>query len=315
MLNRRQIRIKILQSLYAFFQSENTNPVSGNKELMLSISKMYEMYIYYLTIFEELVNQAEIKFDEINNRKFSSSHESFIHKNVINNSFIFQLKKNKSLLDLSKKNAVNWIGDVKQDIIKKLYQHLLTTDVFKSFASNNKEDFEADKVACISLFKKEICNFELIHHFFEENSIYWVDDIDHVCSMVIKTLKSLNENESNPKIVLPLWKEDEKQFTNDLFAVSVKNKKANDELLSTYTKNWEQDRLAKMDIILMNMAINESIEFSSIPLKVTLNEYIEISKFYSTPKSNGFINGILDNVFTDLKKSGRIVKTGRGLIN
>jgi N utilization substance protein B len=182
-------------------------------------------------------------------------------------------------------------------------------------SSEENRDFDADKTACISLFKKEICNFGLIHHFFEENSIYWVDDIDHVCSMVIKTLKSLNKDGENQKIILPLWKEDEKQFAKDLFMLTLSNKEKYDSMLTSYTKNWEQDRLAKMDMILMNMAINEASEFSSIPVKVTLNEYIEISKFYSTPKSNGFINGILDNVFADLKKSGKITKTGRGLIN
>lgn len=315
MLNRRQIRIKILQSLYAFFQSDNSNQVAGNKELMLSISKMYEMYVFYLTIFEELVSCAQNKYDEINNRKYSSSEDAIVHKNIIDNSFIKTLANNKSLKTASEKLAVNWVGDVKQDIVKKLYQYLITTDVFNSIASSSDRDFEDDKAACILLFKKEICNFGLIHHFFEENSIYWVDDIDHVCSMVIKTLKSLTVNGENQKIVLPLWKEDEKQFAKDLFMLTLSNKQKYDSLLTGYTKNWEQDRLAKMDIILMNMAINEASEFSSIPLKVTLNEYIEISKFYSTPKSNGFINGILDNVFADLKESGKIIKTGRGLIN
>ena len=314
MLNRRQIRIKILQSLYAFFQSDNKSPFAGNKELMLSISKMYEMYIFYLTLFGELVRHAELKSEEIKNRKISNSQDAALHQNFINNSFIKTLSKNVSLNSDAEKLSINWVGDVKQDIVKKLYNYLIKSENFVDLSTEDNVDFTTDKANCIALFKKEICNFELIHHFFEENSIYWIDDVDHVCSMVIKTLKSLNENGKNQEILLPLWKEDEEQFAKDLFQLTLSNKDKYDLMLASYTKNWDKDRLAKMDMILMNMAINEASEFSSIPIKVTLNEYIEISKFYSTPKSNGFINGILDNVFADLKKKGEINKIGRGLI-
>ena len=314
MLNRRQIRIKILQSLYAFFQSDNKSQHSGNKELMLSISKMYEMYIFYLTLLVELVRHAELKSEEIKNRQISNSQDAIVHQNFINNSFIKKLSTNDSLNKAAGNLSVNWVGDVKQDIVKKLYNYLIKSENFIDFSNENNVDFATDKKSCITLFKKEICNFELIHHFFEENSIYWIDDVDHVCSMVIKTLKSFNEDEENQEILLPLWKEDEEQFAKELFQLTLSNKDKYDLLLASYTKNWDKDRLAKMDMILMNMAINEASEFASIPVKVTLNEYIEISKFYSTPKSNGFINGILDNVFADLKKKGEINKTGRGLI-
>ena len=314
MLNRRQIRIKILQSLYAFFQSDNKSQHSGNKELMLSISKMYEMYIFYLTLLVELVRHAELKSEEIKNRQISNSQDAIVHQNFINNSFIKKLSTNDSLNKAAGNLSVNWVGDVKQDIVKKLYNYLIKSENFIDFSNENNVDFATHKKSCITLFKKEICNFELIHHFFEENSIYWIDDVDHVCSMVIKTLKSFNENEENQEILLPLWKEDEEQFAKELFQLTLSNKDKYDLLLASYTKNWDKDRLAKMDMILMNMAINEASEFASIPVKVTLNEYIEISKFYSTPKSNGFINGILDNVFADLKKKGEINKTGRGLI-
>ena len=314
MLNRRQIRIKILQSLYAFFQSDNGSNPAGNKELMLSISKMYEMYVFYLTLFGELARHAELKLEEVKNRKISSSKDAIVHQIFLKNSFIKTLGSNTSLLNAAEKLSVNWVGDVKQDIVKKLYNYLLNSEAFLEISNEEGTGFTLDKSNCIKLFKKEICNFDLIHHFFEENSIYWVDDIDHVCSMVLKTLKSLNEDGEDQEIILPLWKEDEEQFAKDLFQLTLSNKEKYDLVLASYTKNWDQDRLAKMDMILMNMAINEASSFSSIPIKVTLNEYIEISKFYSTPKSNGFINGILDNVFADLKKKGVINKTGRGLI-
>jgi N utilization substance protein B len=152
----------------------------------------------------------------------------------------------------------------------------------------------------------------LLHHFFDEKSIYWQDDLDHVSSMVIKTIKSVS-NDGN-MLVMSLWKEDEEEFARSLFRKAILQKDVNDKTLEKYSKNWESDRLAKMDSLLMNLAMTEALEFTSIPVKVTLNEYIEISKFYSTPRSNGFINGILDKIFIDFKKEGKLVKTGRGLI-
>ncbi len=314
MLNRRQLRIKILQSLYAYFQSENANYNAGLKELMHSISKMHDMYIYYMLVFGELVRHSESKIEETKNRKFSKVNDEELNRNFIDNIFIQMLYNSSSLDKTSEKLKVNWLGDVEQDIIKKLFNYLSKSDVYNQIMDDNSNDFETQKANCIQLFKKEICNYHLIHNYFEEKSIYWTDDIDHICSMVIKTLKSINLKNADTFTILPLWKDDEEEFTIKLFQNTIKFKSDNDLLLKDYTKNWDQDRLAKMDMILMNMAINEVREFPTIPVKVTLNEYIEISKFYSTPKSNGFINGILDNIFEDLKKDGQIIKTGRGLI-
>jgi N utilization substance protein B len=314
MLNRRQLRIKILQSLYAFFQSDNENYNAGLKELMHSVSKMHEMYVYYMLVFGELVNYSESKIKETKNRKFSKANSDELNRNFIDNVFLQLLSNNPSLKQISQDLKINWSGDVEQDIIKKLYNHITKTDVYNEIMSDGPKDFEMQKAMCVQLFKKEICNYHLIHNYFEENSIYWTDDIDHICSMVIKTMKSIDLKNANDFPVLPLWKEDEEDFTIKLFENTIKFKSDNDSLLKNYTKNWDQDRLAKMDMILMNMAINEAREFPTIPVKVTLNEYIEISKFYSTPKSNGFINGILDNIFEHLKKEGQIIKSGRGLI-
>ena len=138
------------------------------------------------------------------------------------------------------------------------------------------------KYSLIKLFKEEICNYDLLHHFFDEKSIYWQDDLDHVSSMIIKTLKSIKENED--LVLMPLWKDDEKDFALNLLSKAITNKNEIDKVLQKYSKNWESERLAKMDSLLMNLAVTEAKEFSSIPLKVTLNEYIEISKFYSTQK-------------------------------
>ena len=190
---------------------------------------------------------------------------------------------------------------------------IFTIAYYKNLLQSESTSFNDDKDALVQLYKKEICNLEKLHHFFDEKSIYWQDDLDHVSSMILKTLKSITEDQELE--ILPLWKEDEYEFTQNLFRKAVLQKEENDAVLQTYSKNWEKERLATMDSLLMNLAMTEALEFSSIPIKVTLNEYIEISKFYSTPKSNSFINGILDRIFEDYKKDGKLVKRGRGLIN
>ena len=216
---------------------------------------------------------------------------------------------NKVVSDLK----INWLGDVENDLTKKLFKAVYNTESYNEILNSTDESFENQKYGLIKLFKEEICNYNLLHHFFDEKSIYWQDDLDHVSSMIIKTLKSIKED--GDFILMPLWKDDEKDFALNLLSKAISNKNENDKILQKYSKNWESERLAKMDSLLMNLAVTEAKEFSSIPLKVTLNEYIEISKFYSTPKSNSFINGVLDKIFADLQKDGKLTKVGRGLIN
>ena len=180
--------------------------------------------------------------------------------------------------------------------------------------NNDANSFEDDKLFLVSLFKNEIANFDHLYNFFEEKSIHWMDDIDLAASMVLKTIKGFEEEGVND--IMPLYKdeEDEKEFVRTLLKQTVKRKTENLALIDELTKNWELDRIARMDVLLMEMAITEIQEFKSIPVKVTLNEYIEISKFYSTPKSNTFINGVLDKAIARLEKEGKINKIGRGLI-
>jgi N utilization substance protein B len=174
--------------------------------------------------------------------------------------------------------------------------------------------FEQQKEFAVKLFKKEICNSPILLNHFEEMRIHWQDDFDHVFGMSLKSLKNFTADSDELTEIFNLYKDDEEEFASKLFTKSVTNFESYTELLGNYTKNWDSDRLAKMDIFIMVLAITEAKEFSSIPLKVSMNEYIEISKFYSTPKSNSFINGVLDKLFGDLQKEGAIRKVGRGLV-
>ena len=313
MLNRRHIRIKVLQAFYAFFQSNNEDVLKGEKELFHSIEKIYDLYIFILMLIPSLKRQASIQIEEAKRSAFLRQDIHILKTGFVNNQLIDLLEQSKVLQKISADRKINWEGDVENDLTKKIFKEIYSTDNYKNLLDNESPSFNDDKDALVQLYKKEICNQEKLHHFFDEKSIYWQDDLDHVSSMILKTLKSISKDQELE--ILPLWKEDEYEFTQNLFRKAVLQKEENDAVLQNYSKNWEKERLATMDSLLMNLAMTEALEFSSIPIKVTLNEYIEISKFYSTPKSNSFINGILDRIFEDYKKDGKLVKRGRGLIN
>ena len=313
MLNRRHIRIKVLQAFYAFFQSNNEDVLKGEKELFHSIEKIYDLYVFILMLFPSLKRQALIQIEEAKRSEYLRQDIDILKTGFIDNQLVDIIEQSKVLQKISKDRKINWEGDVENDLTKKIFKEVYQTDNYKNLLQSESSSFNDDKNALVQLYKKEICNLEKLHHFFDEKSIYWQDDLDHVSSMILKTLKSITENQELE--ILPLWKEDEYEFTQNLFRKAVLQKEENDAVLQTYSKNWEKERLATMDSLLMNLAMTEALEFSSIPIKVTLNEYIEISKFYSTPKSNSFINGILDRIFEDYKKDGKLVKRGRGLIN
>ena len=313
MLNRRHIRIKVLQAFYAFFQSNNEDVLKGEKELFHSIEKIYDLYVFILMLFPSLKRQALIQIEEAKRSEYLRQDIHILKTGFIDNQLVDLIEQSKVLQKISKDRKINWEGDVENDLTKKIFKEVYQTDNYKNLLQNESTSFNDDKDALVQLYKKEICNLEKLHHFFDEKSIYWQDDLDHVSSMILKTLKSITKDQELE--ILPLWKEDEYEFTQNLFRKAVLQKEENDAVLQTYSKNWEKERLATMDSLLMNLAMTEALEFSSIPIKVTLNEYIEISKFYSTPKSNSFINGILDRIFEDYKKDGKLVKRGRGLIN
>ena len=313
MLNRRHIRIKVLQAFYAFFQSNNEDVLKGEKELFHSIEKIYDLYVFILMLFPSLKRQALIQIEEAKRSEYLRQDIHILKTGFIDNQLVDLIEQSKVLQKISKDRKINWEGDVENDLTRKIFKEVYQTDNYKNLLQSESSSFSDDKDALVQLYKKEICNLEKLHHFFDEKSIYWQDDLDHVSSMILKTLKSITKDQELE--ILPLWKEDEYEFTQNLFRKAVLQKEENDAVLQTYSKNWEKERLATMDSLLMNLAMTEALEFSSIPIKVTLNEYIEISKFYSTPKSNSFINGILDRIFEDYKKDGKLVKRGRGLIN
>lgn len=315
MLNRRHLRIKVLQMLYAYFQSEENDFPKAEKELLSTIERMYDMYLYLLLSLPELTKAAANKQEDKKKKIRPTAEDLNPNLKFVNNELISSLENSKLLVLLCNSRKVSWSGVENQELFRKMYQHTLENETYFEFMNNGQVGFEEDRQFALAIFKEDVANSALLYQDFEEKSINWIDDLDLCCSMVLKSLKGIKSNVVfNP---MPLFKEndDEKEFVIELFRKTILMNNENELLIAELADNWEIDRIAKMDMLLLKMGLAELQTFSNIPTKVTLNEYIEISKFYSTPKSNLFINGILDKAIRRLTLEKKIVKIGRGLIN
>ena len=292
MLNRRHLRVKVLQSLYAYHQTTGGDIKLHEKNLLQSIDKVYEMYIWMLSLISEVVNYAEIDAMERANKHLPTADDLNANVKILSNRFDLSLKKNKDFLAGVKKYKIAW--DFEPELVK----------------------IQTDKDIIKFIFKKVILKSSLAEQVFEDMFIYWPVDKDVLQALIAKTFKNFayDDPEQNKLAeVTGNWEED-REFIVNLFEDSIRYNKDYQELITGKTQNWEPDRIAMMDTLLMKMAIAEFVNFTSIPVKVTINEYLEISKEFSTPKSNSFINGILDKILFDLKAQNKVKKIGRGLI-
>ena len=315
MLNRRHLRIKVLQILYAFFQSKEIDVVKAQNELLLSVERMYDLYLYLLLTIPELKRAAETNNENRKNKLRPNESDLMPNLKWVENSLVLKIEESKELNKVSSARKVNWLGAENQEIFRKMFLQVKDSETYFEFMENGLKDFEEDKKFALALFKNEIINSEFLHNYIEDKSIYWLDDIDLCCSMALKTLKTAAPDKEIS--ILSLYKEDddEKEFILNLCRNTIEMDIENEKLIETLAVNWEVDRIAKMDVLLLKMALVELQTCSSIPTKVTMNVYIEISKFYSTPKSNLFINGILDKAISQLTKEKKIKKIGRGLVS
>jgi N utilization substance protein B len=316
MLSRRHIRIKTFLALYAYIFSNNKELDKGERELLFSLKKVYELYITFLSAFNEIKVLAEEKIENAKTKNRPTEDDLNPNLKFVNNRAFALLNQNSQLQkDISNMNVM-WSTDGAFTVISQIYQEIKKSDEYQAYMNSGADSFGEDKNFLISIFKENIVNNELLHDVLEDNSIFWNDDLDIVAIATIKTIENLSENDSGFETLTPLFKdEDDETYAKLLFRNAILKDAECQKLIGAQTKNWDVDRLAKTDVILMNMAIVEALDFPSIPVKVTMNEYIEISKFYSTPKSKGFINSILDKIFNQLKSDGKINKMGRGLIN
>ncbi len=300
--------------LYIFYnQKESMDLKAANKQLLHSVDLMYDLYLYLLLTFQEVRNASLLKMDDRAKKMRPSFDDLNPNRRFVDNPLIAKIIASDEFQDVCKRRNVNWSSDERQEIFRKLFIEIEKSEVYFENMESLGDDFSSFKTFLVQLFRSEIANASLIYSFFEEEEISWMDDIDLACSMVIKTLKM--SSESGDFEYLPLYKEndDEKDFIQTLLKQTVSLDTESEKLIEDLADNWELDRIAKMDVLLLKMAFAELQSFESIPTKVTINEYLEISKYYSTPKSNVFINGILDKSLKKLTKDKKIIKKGRGL--
>ncbi len=318
MLSRRQLRIKVLQALYAFFQSDSDRMDFGENQLFKSIEKTYELCFWQLSMLIEIVDFAKVRIEESKHKHFPTEEDLNPNTKFVNNQLIKQLSENKVYQKKNDQYKISWAEQ--KDLIRKFHKKLLESKFYEDYMSEKEQSYSGDKEIIILLLKKIVSKSDILKHYYEGMSIYWSDDYHSVTALVIKIINSLSENDDEYKLLPGIYKNDEDNddkdniFIKSLYRKTIINSEKFGKLIDKKTVNWEYDRIAIMDIIIIKMALTELTEFKSVPIKVTLNEYIELSKYYSTPKSNVFVNGILDKLITDLSDSRDIKKSGRGLM-
>lgn len=313
MLNRRHIRIKTMQILFAYYSEDKPDIVKYEKMLFESFDRFRDLYIALLTLLPEMQSKAIEKIEAGMNKKLPSKEDLNPNAKFVTNTVLRLLAYSKTLLKAEKEIHIRWKDN--PDLLKQMFKMLTETTDYAEYMDSKQRGFEHDREFILRFFKRHLINFELMHEWLEEIGIFWNDDLDLAASMAIKTLKALKENEDDFDL-LPLWKadDDEEEYTKLLFRKTLALGSETEKLITEHSPNWDKDRIALMDLILLKMALAEAIACESIPLKVTMNEYIELSNYYSTPKSNIFINGLLDVLIPKLEAAGKIKKVGRGLV-
>jgi N utilization substance protein B len=313
MISRRLLRIKALMALYAFNRREDENLGQAETELMFSIGKSYELYHYLLLLVLDVSDIAAEKIDQALQKRMPSHEDLNPRRRFIDNQVIAQLRKNIEFKSYISSKKLSWINN--SHIPRLLYSKMIVWEVYEVYMNAETNNYLSDKKFITRLITELFLNSEDLNSNLEEQSIYWNDDMEYISSMVEKTLKKFKADSGGKTPLMPLFKNDEdEEFVKILFRKAIIHSKKCSELIDKNTTNWEVDRIALMDILVMQLAITEILEFPEIPVKVTLNEYIEIAKYYCTSKSSTFVNGILDNIVKEIRDEGLFNKFGRGLV-
>ena len=313
MISRRLLRIKALMALYAFNRREDGNLTQAETELMFSIGKSYDLYHYLLLLVLEIADIAEEKIDQALQKRMPSPEDLNPRRRFIDNKLISQLRKNIEFKEYISSKKLSWINN--SHIPRILYNKMIIWEAYEEYMQSETNNYQSDKKFITRIITELFPNSEDLQSNLEEQSIFWNDDMEYISSMVEKTLKKFKSDTGEKAPLMPLFKNaEDEEFVRILFRKAVLHSEKCSELIDKNTTNWEVERIALMDILVMKLAITEILEFPEIPVKVTLNEYIEIAKYYCTSKSSTFVNGILDNIVKEIRDEGLFNKFGRGLV-
>jgi N utilization substance protein B len=313
MLTRRHIRVKVLQSIYAYYQSENKDLEKQEKFLLYNMEQMQDLYLLMLQLLIALRDQAENYLVKSQKKHLATDLEKNPSKLFIDNKVISLLNSNETFTDIIKKRKLNYWED-DSEYITIIFNELKEKKWYLDFLTKEETAFSEDKDFIIKIFKEVIAPNEKLYEYLEDKRLTWLDDFPLVNTLLLKMLQKISEKNINDILIPEVYKnKEDREYALQLLQKVIINEDELSEEIDNKTPNWDKERIAEVDMIILKMGISEFLFFPSIPVRATINEYLEVSKEYSTPKSSSFINGILDKMVKDLTKEDKLNKIGRGL--
>ncbi|MDR0420826.1 MAG: transcription termination factor [Prevotellaceae bacterium] len=307
MISRRLLRIKVLKILFAHLKSSNQSQLTSEKELIFSINKTYDLYHYILLLLIKIADYAQNRIN-IGKQKYLPTQEE-INPNTkfVDNAVVKLLRQNKILQNHVEQEKLSW--DDSNELIKKIFNSMINSDYYKKYMLNDKRSFVEDKQLVCNILENEIEDLDHVYTLLEEKNIYWINDLEFVLSMAIKTVKSFKVNQDKFTELLPLYKdENDGKFAVRLFRRTLADYDKTELEIDEYTKNWDLERLAFMDTLILHILLAEVREFPEIPISISMDEYLEITKFFSSPASSAFVNGIADKIINRELEAKHIIK-------
>ena len=306
MINREIIRIKIVQLTYAYYQNGNKNIDSAEKELFFSLSKAYDLYNYMLALIVSITKEARRQIEIVQSRARREGTDMPSQKFAYNR-FALQLEENKMLNDFIETQKKTWDNEI--EFVRKLYKQITESQIYKDYMADTDDSYAADRELWRKIYRTLIQENEELDALLEEQSLYWNDDKEIVDTFVLKTIKRFDEKNAAKQELLPEYdSEEDRDYARKLFRATIMNADEYQRYMSEASHNWDFNRLAYMDIVIMQIALAEIMTFPTIPISVTINEFVDIAKLYSTPRSGGYINGMLDAIARHLIQTGRMMK-------
>ena len=307
MINRILIRSKVIQIAYSYFLTKDKSVMDAEKELFFSFEKSYELYHLLLTLMVELTDTQAARVEAARMKFLTTPEEKNPNMRFVNNRFIEQLRNCDDYKEYHEKKPVTWTTD--PEFLRDFSERIVKSDLYKEYMTAPDDSYENDCEFWKKALKSLICTDEELLDLLEQKSLYWNDDLEIIATFVLKTIKQFNEMNGTSQSLLPMFKDDDDaQFAKDLFRNTLLHGEEYRSYIENFVRNWEIERVAFMDIVIMMVALSELHGFPSIPTRVTLNEYIELAKSYSTVKSGQFVNGVLNAIVDNLKKEGALTK-------
>jgi N utilization substance protein B len=309
MLSRRHIRLKVMQSLYSYFSTKEDNMPVAERAMLKHIEEVVELNLVIIALLIELVKYADNFYEDSKQKNFPSAEDLNPNRRFVDNHLISIIRKDKALMDRVSRVSGIWLKN-DHDIARKLFKALFESELYAKYISSEEAGLDVDQRFIVNALNEIILSNELVHHILEERSIYWIDDLPFVATIIMGQIKA--QESLSPSLVFK--DESDKTFALKLFRNTINNNAEYEQIIVKFSNNWELERIAIMDQLFLKMAFAEILSMEDLPIKVSMNEYIEISKYYGSAKSKLFVNGLLDNAVKTFAKEGKIKKVGRGLV-